>query len=212
MRSSRKTTSLLARAARVTLWLSGAGVILVAAAWSTSNPKDPDSFYDVPTRQTSEPGQLLSSQLFSKDIPPNSLAWRILYSTTRADNTYALASAIVVISNQPASGPRPVIAWAHGTTGLVRGCAPSVMRRPFANVPVLDELLQQNWAYVATDYVGLGTAGGHAYLVGDDAARALLELGAGRAPIEANPCRRTRRGLGSLTRWELCPLGRYPRA
>ncbi len=175
MRSSPKTISFLSLAARVTLLLSVAGVILLAAAWWASNPKGPDSFYDAPKQRASERGQLLSSQPFSRDIPANSLAWRILYSTTRADNTYAVASAIVVIAKQPASGPRPVVAWAHGTTGIARGCAPSVMGHPFANVPALDELLRQNWVYVATDYVGLGTAGGHAYLIGDDAARAVLD-------------------------------------
>jgi acetyl esterase/lipase len=42
-------------------------------------------------------------------------------------------------------------------------------------VPAVSELLAQGWAYVATDYVGLGTEGGHAYLVGEDAARAVLD-------------------------------------
>jgi alpha-beta hydrolase superfamily lysophospholipase len=67
-----------------------------------------------------------------------------------------------------------VIAWAHGTTGIAPGCAPSVMA-PFANVPALDRLIGESWIYVATDYAGLGTPGGHAYLVGEDAARAVLD-------------------------------------
>jgi alpha-beta hydrolase superfamily lysophospholipase len=71
--------------------------------------------------------------------------------------------------------PRPVIAWAHGTTGLARGCAPSVMSKPLANVPAFEGLIAEGWVYVATDYAGLGTAGGHQYLVGDDAARAVLD-------------------------------------
>src|SRR4029077_2576743 len=30
----------------------------------------------------------------------------------------------------------------------------------------------ENWIFVGTDYIGLGTAGGHAGLIGDEAARA----------------------------------------
>ena len=67
-------------------------------------------------------------------------------------------------------GPLDAIGWAHGTKGIARGCAPSV-EGPFVDVPAVPELIAAGWAYVATDYVGLGTDGGHAYLVGDDAAR-----------------------------------------
>jgi acetyl esterase/lipase len=70
--------------------------------------------------------------------------------------------------------PLPVVAWAHGTTGIVSGCAPSI-DGPFANVPAVPDLLTKGWAYVATDYVGLGTTGGHAYLVGREAAYGALD-------------------------------------
>jgi acetyl esterase/lipase len=49
------------------------------------------------------------------------------------------------------------------------------MQNPFANVPALDEIIREDWVFVATDYVGLGTAGVHAYLVGEEAARAVLD-------------------------------------
>jgi acetyl esterase/lipase len=49
------------------------------------------------------------------------------------------------------------------------------MKKPLANVPAVPEALAQGWAIVATDYVGLGTVGGHAYLVGPEAARGVLD-------------------------------------
>jgi alpha-beta hydrolase superfamily lysophospholipase len=49
------------------------------------------------------------------------------------------------------------------------------MDDPFANVPAIGRFASEGWVYVAPDYVGLGTGGGHAYLVGDDAARAVLD-------------------------------------
>jgi pimeloyl-ACP methyl ester carboxylesterase len=50
-----------------------------------------------------------------------------------------------------------------------------VLSDPFLNVPAVSELIREKWIYVATDYPGLGTSGGHAYLVGEDAARAVLD-------------------------------------
>ncbi|MGL5116540.1 MAG: lipase family protein [Beijerinckiaceae bacterium] len=71
--------------------------------------------------------------------------------------------------------PRPVLAWAHGTTGIVAGCAPSLMQKPFANLPSLRRILAEGWVYVATDYSGLGAGEHHTYLDGAQAARDLLD-------------------------------------
>ena len=74
-------------------------------------------------------------------------------------------------------GPTPVIAWAHGTTGVARQTAPSLLDDPLAQgaMPAVAEVVARGWAIVATDYVGLGTAGPHAYLVGREAGRAVLD-------------------------------------
>ncbi len=69
----------------------------------------------------------------------------------------------------------PGIAWTHGTTGVVPGCAPSLLDDPFANVPALRQLIDKGWVYVATDYVGLGTSGPHPYLIGEGEARSALD-------------------------------------
>jgi alpha-beta hydrolase superfamily lysophospholipase len=85
-----------------------------------------------------------------------------------------LASAIV-LAGSAAPAPRPVIAWAHGTTGVARGCAPSLLDEPFAHAPAIDAALARGWVIVATDYVGQGTAGPHPYLIGDGEARPVLD-------------------------------------
>src|SRR5690606_18272630 len=119
------------------------------------------------------PGTLLAVEPYFRDVPEAADAWRILYTTTRIDDTQAVASA-VVMAPKGALGPLDASGWAHGTKGVAPGCAPSV-EWPFADVPAVDDLLAEGWAYVATDYVGLGTKGGHAYLVGEDAARAVMD-------------------------------------
>ncbi|ODT69708.1 MAG: hypothetical protein ABS75_15670 [Pelagibacterium sp. SCN 63-23] len=143
-----------------------------AGAWFWARPALPEAFFRSVT-VPGAPGQLLAVEPYSRDVPDGARAWLILYSTTRIDGSPAVASA-VVMAGENSTGTLRSIAWAHGTTGIVPGCAPSVFA-PFANVPALDEMLAAGWAYVATDYVGLGTEGGHAYLIGDDAARAVLD-------------------------------------
>jgi acetyl esterase/lipase len=86
-----------------------------------------------------------------------------------------VASGIVMASREPRSEPRPVIAWTHGTTGVVPGCAPSLLTDPFANVPALRELIDAGWVFVGTDYVGQGTDGPHPYLIGEGEARSSLD-------------------------------------
>jgi alpha-beta hydrolase superfamily lysophospholipase len=150
-----------------------AGLVLaIGTGWVLSRPPTPDAFYSS-VSASGAPGTLLAVEPYFRDVPEAADAWRILYTTTRIDDTKAVASA-VVMAPKGALGPLDAIGWAHGTKGIAPGCAPSV-EWPFADVPVVDELLAAGWAYVATDYVGLGTEGGHAYLVGEDAARAVMD-------------------------------------
>lgn len=166
--------AILRSIARWTAIVAAIAVVLIAVLWSLSRPTSPDPFYQASQPRAVEPGTLLRSEPYVKDLPAGARGWRILYATTRMNNAPAVASAVIVTSSRPVDAPRPVIAWAHGTTGIVPGCAPSMMA-PFANVPAMERIIGENWIYVATDYVGLGTEGGHAYLVGDDAARAVLD-------------------------------------
>jgi alpha-beta hydrolase superfamily lysophospholipase len=164
----------LARAFRVaaaTLFTLGA---LLALVWWAARPATPDAFYTWTGDVPASPGTLLRTAPFTLDLPEGARGWLILYTTTRADGTPAVASAVVTASATAAAEPRPVIAWAHGTTGIEPGCAPSIVK-PFANVPALPAIIEAGWVYVATDYPGLGTSGGHAYLAGEGAANAVLD-------------------------------------
>lgn len=156
-------------------WILPGLLLLAAAGWWLARPAAPEAFYLPPADPPSVPGALLRQEAFGRGVPPEAQAWRILYGTTRPEGTPAVASAIVMVSRRVDGGPRPVIAWTHGTTGVVPGCAPSLLDDAFANVPALQPLLDKGWVYVATDYVGLGTSGPHPYLIGEGEARSALD-------------------------------------
>jgi acetyl esterase/lipase len=171
--------------------------IVRVAAWIASRfrggNRHPDAFYDPPASVPAAPGALLRQEPFTRGLPPGAMGWRVLYTSTRADGTPAVASGLVVVPSPRPDGPLPVIAWAHGTTGVARHCAPSLLDDPFGTgaLLVLDRVLAAGWAVVATDYLGLGTAAPHGYLVGAEAARAVLDVVRAAPSVE---------GVGALGR------------
>jgi dipeptidyl aminopeptidase/acylaminoacyl peptidase len=122
------------------------------------------------------PGTVLRVEPFDGALPEAARGLRFLYYvTTRPDGRPTVASGLLLLTAAVEDAPLPVVVWAHGTTGIAPGCAPSVLDDPFACVPAFPDLLSEGWAMVAPDYAGLGTAGGHLYLVGEDAGRAVLD-------------------------------------
>src|ERR1700693_5018074 len=98
-------------------------------------------------------------------LPPGITATRILYHTRTAGGKDTLASGVVLVPyGQPPKGGWPLLAWSHGTSGVARTCAPSLMKSLFYNWEGLYEYVLMGYAVVATDYAGLGTEGRHAYL------------------------------------------------
>ena len=155
--------------------LLGLGIVALGSLWWISKPTLPDAFYTPTEALPPNPGALIRVEPFTRMVPSNAQAWRILYTTTRYDGTIAPASAIILASTKKTDSPSDVVAWTHGTTGFASACAPSVMEKPFANVPALAEAIDNGWVVVATDYIGLGTAGPHPYLIGEGEARSALD-------------------------------------
>lgn len=144
-----------------------------------------DAFYDAPKTATpsqtghavNRPGHLLRSERFTRGIPETARAWRILYTTTRADGRDAVASAIVLLGKHAPAGRHPVLAWAHGTSGYAQACAPSLFPQPFGSGirQELGQVIRRHWVLVATDYIGMGTQGPQPYLIGRSEGRAMLD-------------------------------------
>ena len=131
-------------------------------------------FYDTSVfSEYGQPGEVLRTENLDVSLA-NGTAQRILYRSQKADGSPTISSGMLFIPNSPSSQPRPVVAWAHGTVGMGRECAPSRSTNPFNAISFVDQMLARGWVVVATDYAGLGTSGIQAYLVGGDESRDVL--------------------------------------
>jgi acetyl esterase/lipase len=132
------------------------------------------------------PGKLVSAEAMV-GAPEGARAYRILYWSTGLDGKPAEVSGVVIAPRgPPPPGGRPIVAWAHPTTGVVSRCAPSLARVVFASIQGLRAMLDRGYVVAATDYPGLGTPGVHPYLVGTSEAHAVLDsVRAARAIPEA---------------------------
>ncbi len=121
------------------------------------------------------PGTLLDSQPLP-NAPEGAAAYRVLYrSTGLRGEPIAVSGAIIVPAGPVPPGGRPIVAWAHPTTGVVDKCAPSLARVLDRSIQGLREMLARGYIVAATDYPGLGTPGVHPYLVGISEGRAVLD-------------------------------------
>ena len=89
-------------------------------------------------------------------------AWRLTYRSADARNPKQLvrvSAEVLVPAGKPPAGGWPVLAWAHGESGLHLTCAPSVMGLGTVQERFYGPWLRQGFAIVATDYPGLGEPG-----------------------------------------------------
>lgn len=119
------------------------------------------------------PGTLLSIQAQNTDLFPNaSQRFLITYRSRGIQSEPIVASGFILLpkGKAPKEG-WPILAWAHGTTGVADTCAPS---SDYVGGPVhiyqqiaakaLNAWLARGYAVVAPDYQGLGTPSGHPYM------------------------------------------------
>ncbi len=149
------------------------------------------AFYDPPARL---PAGRAGTVIWARPIeaPKGARAWKVLYKSTVVGGRVVPVSGLVIApaGKAPRRG-RPVVAWAHGTLGGARSCAPSIPGNPARDlsdyytytsaysidvgVPALTRMLRAGYVVTATDYQGLGTPGVHQYTVGPTEAANVLD-------------------------------------
>lgn len=156
--------------------VAGLGVVGYAVAWWVVQPPQPGGFYATPKELDPRPGVLLRTERVDTDVA-GATAYRILYSSRDLHDQPAVASGLALVPLAPApAGGYPVVAWAHGTSGVARRCAPSLTPGTTASsVAGAQQLINAGYLVVATDYPGLGTEGTHPYLIGRGEAYAVLD-------------------------------------
>jgi pimeloyl-ACP methyl ester carboxylesterase len=146
-------------------------------------PVDMGSFYLSlpPVNQQDKLGKLIRVEKI-KISPQNGQAWRIAYVSSDVLGKKTLVTGIIVAPiKQTTTHNRPIVAWAHGTTGTAQTCGPSQLLNPAQplnqyflmngnswtdfGIPALESFLKSGYVIVATDYQGLGGGGKHQYTV-----------------------------------------------
>lgn len=143
-----------------------------APNWSGMDVRD----YAGPIPQRA--GTLISQVPLATELglPAAGQAYRIHYATPDQHGRPATSTGAVFLpKGSPPPGGWPMIAWAHGTTGLGDGCTPSALPRSDRDSAYLSHWLNQGYAIVSTDYVGLGTPGLMSYLNGDSEAHSIVD-------------------------------------
>ena len=136
----------------------------------------PPRFYSAAVADLRAPhGNLIRYEPLPRS-PSGARAYRIIYQSEDAEGRPIPVSGMVIVPNAPAPpGGRPVIAWAHPTTGVQPRCAPSLSPLRFLMIPGLSEMVKQGFVVAATDYPGLGAGTVHPFLDGPSEGRAVLD-------------------------------------
>jgi acetyl esterase/lipase len=178
----RSSGTATARAALYALAVLCVITLSVAGGASAQTP-----FYQASASEIAgPPGTLIRSEPMGP-TPAGAQAFRVLYRSTGLQGEPIAVSGVVIIPlSPPPPGGRPVVAWAHPTTGVVPHCAPSLAIFAFQQMMGSRPLEERGVVIAATDYPGLGTPGPHPYLVGVSEGRAVLDsVRAARAMREA---------------------------
>lgn len=186
---------------------------IAAGSQSTVVLADPPvaAFYEsvISMSASGKLGQVIKKEPIKTSVK-GAQAWKIAYISSDVDGRPTKVTGLVVapIGAAPKEG-RPIMSWAHGTTGAAQNCGPSQVLNPVVplneyfliggnswtdyGIPAIEEFIQAGYVVVATDYQGQGGGGRHQYALAAtnardtiDAARAassMKETGAGKKAV-----------------------------
>lgn len=108
----------------------------------------------------------------------SSIAARVVYtSTSGIDGTPTQVSGTIFApQGQAPEGGWPVVAYGHGTTGVLTDCAPSTDPELLGSSPIVAGLVRSGYVVAVSDYQGLGLDSTyHPYLDATTAANNLID-------------------------------------
>ncbi len=160
--------------------------LALAGSASAATSTTTTDVYNVPGSLPSGNGTLIKYASSSANLgsgAPGLNAWRTQYTTTKIDGTRVAATATVLVPTTSwdagflGLNPRPVVAYAVGTHGLGSQCAPSKQIAAGSDYEIANIVaaLKKGYAVVITDNDGYTNGANPTYIVGQNAARALLD-------------------------------------
>ncbi len=136
-------------------------------------------------------GQIVAQESIATPVA-GAQAWRIAYISSDVMGRKTIVTGLIVAPVGPApAGGRPIVAWAHGTTGTAENCGPSQVLSPAQELneyflmngdswtdyglPSVEAFIKEGYVVVGTDYQGLGGGGRHQYAVAASQARDVID-------------------------------------
>lgn len=135
-----------------------------------------DTRVDADLLARSKPGTIFRVWPMEGGVKPGIKGYRVLYRSTNYDGRPVAVTGALIFPETPSDAPRPVVAWAHPTTGVVSACAPTLLPNLSQVIMGIDEITDRGWVIAATDYIGLGTDTPHPYLIGKSEANAVIDI------------------------------------
>jgi dienelactone hydrolase len=155
---------------------------LASAASAAPVATTPADIYNVPATLPAGPGNLVKYSAVTTNLgagAPAVKSWRLLYTSSKIDGSADAVSGTVIVPTAAwtGGGVRPVIAYAVGTQGLGQQCSPSKQLESGAEYEIANIVaaLKRGYAVVITDNDGYVNGQKPTYIVGGNAARALLD-------------------------------------
>ncbi len=141
----------------------------------------PGAFYATQANPALPHGALLAATPFFPSVY-GAAAYRVVYNSESEGGAIVPVSGVIYIPTAaPPPGGRDIVAWAHPTTGVAQGCAPSLETGAIGGVttagsiPGLNDFIAAGDIVTATDYEGLGEPGIHPYLIGNAEGRNIID-------------------------------------
>lgn len=157
----------------VALTVTVAGSYISSVRESDTYQADVQPFYNLPNPAPNvPPGTLIRTEPIT-NIPFNltgASAYRMLYMSQDNKGNPRISSGMFFVPTSASKGPRPVVAYAHGTSGFGDACAPSRSESSAKSLPWIQTMMNNGWVMTATDYVGIGTEGEPFFLIGQSEA------------------------------------------
>ena len=135
---------------------SGAAMPSIAADGLPSGDGGVSAFYQWAAPLSQAYGTVLRQEAF--EVPGLGYrGYRVLYTArdgVREGQVAPVSGVLYLPNGEPPAGGWPVVAWAHGTTGVADVCAPSWRGSSPRDLAYFKQWLSHGYAVFGTDYQG----------------------------------------------------------